>query len=89
MKIVHCKKSKYDIYIGRPTVYGNPFIIGKDGNREEVIRKFEEHARNNQSLLHFISLLHKDAILGCWCAPEKCHGDIIIKLWKEFYEQKS
>jgi hypothetical protein len=84
MKVVHCKKVPYNIYIGRPTVYGNPFVIGKDGNREEVIRKFEEYARNN-----FISLLHKDAILGCWCAPEMCHGDVIIKLWKEINEQKS
>jgi len=89
MKVVHCKKEKHTLYIGRPTVWGNPFVIGKDGNREEVIKKYEEYARNNKSLMRLISVLHEDIILGCWCAPEACHGDIIIKLWKEIHEQKS
>ena len=89
MKIVHCKKEKHTLYIGRPTVWGNPFVIGKDGNREEVIQKYETYARNNKALMHNISLLHEDLILGCWCAPLACHGDIIIKLWKEMHEQKS
>lgn len=47
MKIVHCKKEPYDIYIGRPGKWGNPFTIGKDGTREEVIVKYEEWIRNN------------------------------------------
>lgn len=89
MKVVHCKKEKHTLYIGRPTVWGNPFVIGKDGNREEVIKKFKTYARNNESLMHLISLLHEDVVLGCFCYPEKCHGDIIIKLWKEIHEQKS
>ena len=38
--VVHCKKYSYDVYIGRPSKYGNPFEIGKDGNRTEVIKKF-------------------------------------------------
>ncbi|MGA9172340.1 MAG: DUF4326 domain-containing protein [Nitrososphaeraceae archaeon] len=40
-KVVHCKKEKYDIYIGRPSRWGNPFVIGKDGTRE-VITKYNE-----------------------------------------------
>lgn len=27
--------------------------------------------------------LPPDAVLGCWCKPKACHGDVIIKLWKE------
>jgi len=85
MKVVHCKKEKYDVYIGRPMIFGNPFIIGKDGNREEVVKKFEDYARNSRALMDWISLLHENTILGCWCSPKLCHGDIIIKLWKELH----
>jgi len=87
MKIVHCKREKYDLYIGRPSIWGNPFSIGKDGTREEVIKKYEEYVRNNKALMNWISLLHKDTVLGCWCHPQPCHGDIIIKIWKELYEK--
>ena len=38
--VVHCKHAKYDVYIGRPSPWGNPFEIGKDGNRQEVVEKY-------------------------------------------------
>lgn len=41
-RVVHCKKEPYDVYIGRPSKWGNPFVIGKDGTREEVIAKYAE-----------------------------------------------
>lgn len=41
-KVVHCKREDFDVYIGRPGPYGNPFTIGRDGNRKEVIDKYEE-----------------------------------------------
>lgn len=81
-RIVHCGKDFYDVYCGRPSQWGNPFLIGKDGTREEVIEKFEDFIRNNQYLL---SRLHelKGKILGCWCAPKKCHCEVLLKLLKE------
>lgn len=82
MKVVHCKKEKFDIYIGRPSIYGNPFEIGKDGTREEVIDKYEEWIKTQPDLLKNLPEL-KDKILGCWCAPKACHGDILIKLVNE------
>lgn len=42
MKVVHCKKEKYDVYIGRPSKWGNPFIVGADGTRDEVIQKYKD-----------------------------------------------
>lgn len=83
MKIVNLRKDKYSHYIGRPSVFGNPFEIGKDGTREEVISKFESYAKINLNLLYAIRDLPKDAILGCYCKPLSCHGDIIIKIYKE------
>jgi hypothetical protein len=79
-RVVHCKKEKYDIYIGRPSIFGNPFEIGKDGNREEVIQKYKIYFQNrlikDNNFWRKIQEC-KGKILGCWCKPLPCHGDII------------
>lgn len=75
-------KIPYDIYIGRGSIWGNPFEIGKDGNREEVIIKYESYIRNNQDLLNKLPTL-VGKTLCCYCSPLPCHGDILIKLIKE------
>jgi hypothetical protein len=41
-RVVHFKKSRYDILIDRTTIFGNPYKIGKDGDRDEVISKFKK-----------------------------------------------
>ena len=76
--VVHCKHSPYDIYIGRPSKWGNPFIIGQDGNRAQVVAKFEKYLITS-SLIKDIQEL-KGKVLGCWCRPYcPCHGDILVK----------
>jgi len=82
---VHCKKKSYDVYIGRgPNCkWGNPFVIDRDGNRDEVIAKYEEWIKTQPDLLAAIPEL-VGKTLGCWCGPrQKCHGDILIKLTEE------
>lgn len=81
-RVVHCKKEKYDIYIGRPSPWGNPFTIGKDGTREEVINKYREWIYTQPELLAHVPEL-KGKTLGCWCAPQACHGDVLIELIEE------
>lgn len=81
MKVVNIKKEKCTIYIGRPSIFGNPFIIGKDGNRDEVIKKYRDYVINNPKLLEAIKGLDIDDILGCYCKPLSCHGDIIIEIF--------
>ncbi len=78
-RVVHCKKEKYNIYIGRPSKWGNSFTIGKDGNREEVIQKYIAWLENQPELLASIHEL-KGKILGCWCSPNACHGDILAEI---------
>lgn len=78
-KVVHCKRSKHDIYIGRPSKWGNPFEIGKDGTREEVIKKYEDYIKTRQDLLDELPLL-KGKTLGCWCSPLACHGDVLARM---------
>lgn len=61
----------------------NPFKVGKDGTREEVIEKYEKYIKekiivNNELKEELIKMKNKN--LGCWCYPEKCHGDILINI---------
>lgn len=78
-QVVHCKKDDYDVYIGRPSKWGNPFIIGKDGTREEVINKYREYVLSTPNLLNSIGEL-KDKRLACWCSPLSCHGAVLKEL---------
>lgn len=78
MKVVHCKKEKYDIYIGRPSKWGNPFDVKKYG-RQEAIRRYEEWIRGQPQLLEDLHEL-EGKVLGCWCKPKDCHGDVLVRL---------
>lgn len=78
-KVVHCKKEKYDAYIGRPSKWGNPFEIGKDGTRKEVIEKYRQYILSNKELMNSLHEL-EGKVLGCWCKPHACHGDVLVEL---------
>jgi hypothetical protein len=80
--VVHCRKEKYDVYVGRPSFFGNPFMIGRDGNRAEVIEKYAIWLVSQPGVLARIKEL-RGKRLGCWCAPEACHGDILSRLANE------
>jgi len=79
MRVVNIRNDNYDIYIGRGSIWGNPFIIGKDGDREEVVRKYRARILDKPELL---ADLHKleGKVLGCYCAPLACHGDVLVEL---------
>ena len=77
--VVHCRRSLYDVYIGRPSKWGNPFTIGSDGTRENVIRMYEEHVKCQPDLMSALREL-KGKVLGCWCFPKPCHGDVLARL---------
>jgi hypothetical protein len=81
--VVHCKRNKHDVYIGRPSKWGNPYEIGRDGNREEVIAKYEKWLMTQPELLKDIKRDLKGKVLGCWCSPNACHGDILARIANE------
>jgi hypothetical protein len=81
-RVVHHRQENYDVYIGRPSKWGNPFVIGTDGTRALVIEKYESWIRNNPDLLKDLHEL-KGKTLGCWCSPRACHGDVLVKLVEE------
>lgn len=67
------------VYVGRPTRWGNPFVIGRDGSREDVIRKYRVWLESKPELLKALPIL-RGKHLVCWCAPQACHADILMEL---------
>ena len=78
--VVHCKKSNYDVYIGRPSVWGNPFVKGRDGEKSERIAKYRAWIMNQPELMDRAKKELRGRVLGCWCKPEACHGDTLAEI---------
>ena len=87
-KVVHCKKAPYDVYVGRGrgSKWGNPFSHKKGtlarftvATRDEAVAKSREWIMTQQHLLDDIHEL-RGKTLGCWCAPQACHGDVLKEL---------
>ena len=100
VRIVHFRKEKFDIYIGRKSTgmhFGNPFSFGGKSKiskldfftRVECINAFREwlqgtnyqdiESERRKWILENITML-KDKVLGCWCSPETCHGDVYAEI---------
>jgi hypothetical protein len=93
--VVHIKRrdgkvvQDCDVYIGRAWNRGgwnleqskwhNPF---KGVDRDTMLTKYEAHVRSKPDLMEALGEL-KGKRLGCWCKPEKCHGDVLVKLVNE------
>lgn len=78
-KVVHCKREKCDTYIGRPSKWGNPFVLEPGGSREVVITLYREWLLQQPELMAALPEL-RGKTLGCWCAPKSCHGDVLAEL---------
>lgn len=77
--VVNKRRGPCDVYVGRPSKWGNPFYIGLDGTREEVIAKYRKWIKTQPSLLADLPKL-RGKKLGCWCKPQACHGDVLAEL---------
>lgn len=86
MRVVNMSNEDWDLRIDRATIWGNPYSH-KDGTlatykvatRKEAIEKYREYILDNPELLAKLHEL-KGKVLGCWCAPLPCHGDVLIEL---------
>ena len=84
-KVVHCKAAKYDVYVGRPSKWGNPFSIGRDGDRRAVIEKYKDWLLMGDGMYLLPQLKElKGKTLGCYCSPQACHADILVRLANRF-----
>jgi len=82
MKVLNKRNNpipKEAIYVGRPSRWGNPFKIGRDGTRAEVIRKYKEWLLGNEELMEQLEELRGKALDG-FCSPLPCHADVLLEL---------
>lgn len=84
--IVNCRRTtQWDVYCGREmpgyagSKWGNPFRVGSHGTRDEVIAKYREWIVKQPELMAALPEL-RGKILGCWCAPQQCHCEVLEEL---------
>lgn len=82
-KVVHCKKESYDVYIGRPSFWGNPFEVGVYGTRERCIDAYREMIMRDERMIARAKKELAGKTLGCWCSPKPCHGDVLVAIANE------
>lgn len=78
-RVVNIKHEDYDVYIGRGSKWGNPYVEGRDGTREEVIERYRRRMERRKDLIEDLDEL-RGMRLGCFCKPLPCHGDILIEM---------
>lgn len=83
MQVLNKRVSEDGVYIGRPSKFGNPFVIGRDGARDDVVRKYEEFVRSRPELMEAAKRELRGKNLVCWCAPYACHGDVLLRIANE------
>lgn len=71
------------ILCDRTTIYGNPYHIGPDGSREDVIAKhdvyFRRRIKEDPKFAEGVEKLRPHSLFLCWCFPRPCHVDNIIR----------
>lgn len=88
----HGNAPKDAVYVGRPSGFGNPFTHLESSlakykvkTRDEAVEKYREWVlAPEQAVLYYRireELAGKDLV--CWCAPEKCHADVLLEIANE------
>lgn len=77
--VVHIKRG-CDVNIMRPGPFGNPFVIGRDGDRLQVVQKHRAYLIRNPELQAKVRAELTGKKIGCVCAPLPCHGDNYVDL---------
>lgn len=90
LKIVNIHNDDYTVYCGRGSIFGNPYKIGVDGNRNEVCDKYENYfhhrIKNDLEFKEVVENIKDDDILGCFCKPKRCHVQTIVNYLTEIDE---
>jgi Domain of unknown function (DUF4326) len=85
--VVNLRREPYDVYIGRGSIWGNPFTDKPSAfsdviyvaSRDEAINRYRDYLISSPELLRQLPLL-KGRRLGCYCKPLDCHGDVLAEL---------
>ena len=93
-RVVNVRAERYDVYIGRPTVWGNPYGIRTSpkgcknstlaryqvASRDEAIARYREWLLAQPELVERARAELRGKTLGCWCKPAACHGDVLAAI---------
>ena len=78
------------VRIDRKSIWGNPYVMDDDGTRAEVIANYRDHYLDfKPSLLMRIGDDLEGKALACWCAPEPCHGDVLLDTLRGLLDQEA
>ena len=68
------------------SIWANPYKISLQNNRDQVLKMYEIYIKNKitNENLHQELLKLKNKNLGCWCKPDKCHGDILLEIIESY-----
>jgi len=78
--VVNFNTEHCDVYVGRPSKWSCPYMIGPDGDREEVIVMYEGWLLSRPELIAEACRELRGRVLGCWCSPSSCHGDVLARI---------
>jgi len=86
-RVVNVREGGEFVYIGRAmpayglaaSIWANPYKLGPGVGRTEVLAKYRAYLMGRPDLLARLPEL-RGKVLGCWCAPFECHGDILAEL---------
>lgn len=89
-RVVHLRSKEWAetppadrVRIDRRGKWGNPWKIGPGWTREQVIHAYRRWVTGNDqgdSLEPMIRRELRGKVLGCWCAPRPCHGDVLAEI---------
>jgi hypothetical protein len=84
--VVHCRRNTFDVYIGRPSKWGNPHPVGycdlcqETHKRGEAVAKYRAWLLSQPQLVAEAKRELRGKVLGCWCIPQDCHGDVLAEV---------
>lgn len=73
-----------DVYVGRPSKWGNPFQINSNLNRAEAVTRYRLWLADRPHLVRRLAELEPKRLI-CWCAPLPCHADVLADALEEYY----
>lgn len=94
-RVVDRRRDRYDAYVGRPSKWGNPYVVGRDGARGECVQRFQEWLQLRPELIAAAKRELRGKVLGCYCAPQGgvgpddplvCHGQILARAARGDYD---
>lgn len=90
--VVHCKREPFDVYIGRPSKWGNPIKLMNNTltERRQVLAAYKDLIESGYladalgpEWREIVRRELRGKVLGCWCSPLACHGDVLAEIANE------